>query len=158
MAIFPLPHLLSSQVPGDPPFRVLKLLSVDPANYSDAPREGIRRILEAVTGRKIPKDRVETKDIEWIRMGTTVATNALLERKGTEDGCPILWNHSDHNQSIWRYPNQFDSNSRNSNHINQVKEFTIQLNEISPNQTKNLYQYIEHDKYILGSNLFPMSE
>lgn len=28
--------------------RVLKLLSVDPANYPDAPREGIRRILEQV--------------------------------------------------------------------------------------------------------------
>lgn len=28
--------------------RVLKLLSVDPANYSDAPREGIRRIIEEV--------------------------------------------------------------------------------------------------------------
>lgn len=27
---------------------VMKLLSVDPTNYSDAPREGIRRILEAV--------------------------------------------------------------------------------------------------------------
>jgi N-methylhydantoinase A/oxoprolinase/acetone carboxylase beta subunit len=29
--------------------RVMKLLSVDPANYPDAPREGIRRILEAVS-------------------------------------------------------------------------------------------------------------
>jgi 5-oxoprolinase (ATP-hydrolysing) len=29
--------------------RVMKLLSVDPANYSDAPREGIRRILEEVS-------------------------------------------------------------------------------------------------------------
>lgn len=28
--------------------RVMKLLSVDPDNYSDAPREGIRRILEEV--------------------------------------------------------------------------------------------------------------
>lgn len=28
--------------------RVMKLLSVDPANYPDAPREGIRRILEQV--------------------------------------------------------------------------------------------------------------
>lgn len=28
--------------------RVMKLLSVDPTNYSDAPREGIRRILESV--------------------------------------------------------------------------------------------------------------
>lgn len=29
--------------------RVMKLLSEDPANYSDAPREGIRRILEQVS-------------------------------------------------------------------------------------------------------------
>lgn len=29
--------------------RVLKLLSVDPNNYEDAPREGIRRILEEVS-------------------------------------------------------------------------------------------------------------
>lgn len=29
--------------------RVMKLLSVDPANYQDAPREGIRRILEQVS-------------------------------------------------------------------------------------------------------------
>ena len=28
--------------------RVMKLLSIDPANYPDAPREGIRRILEQV--------------------------------------------------------------------------------------------------------------
>lgn len=30
--------------------RVMKLLSVDPTNYLDAPREGIRRILEMVRG------------------------------------------------------------------------------------------------------------
>ncbi|XP_064641075.1 5-oxoprolinase-like [Lineus longissimus] len=63
--------------------RVLKLLSEDPVNYSDAPREGIRRILEQETGRPFPpSDGVDTSSIGWIRMGTTVATNALLERKG----------------------------------------------------------------------------
>lgn len=35
-----------------------------------------------VTGKTVPKDNVDTSQIEWIRMGTTVATNALLERKG----------------------------------------------------------------------------
>lgn len=39
---------LSMQVPGEPGWRVVKLLSVDPTNYGDAPREGIRRILEEV--------------------------------------------------------------------------------------------------------------
>ncbi|KAM3929038.1 5-oxoprolinase isoform 1-T1 [Leptodactylus fuscus] len=63
--------------------RVMKLLSEDPANYKDAPTEGIRRILEEETGCTYPRDcPLDTKQIEWIRMGTTVATNALLERKG----------------------------------------------------------------------------
>ncbi|ELT87012.1 hypothetical protein CAPTEDRAFT_176070 [Capitella teleta] len=63
--------------------RVMKLLSEDPANYPDAPREGIRRILEQETGISRPtKSPLETTDVEWIRMGTTVATNALLERNG----------------------------------------------------------------------------
>ena len=67
----------------DGQIKVLKLLSVDPKNYKDAPTEGIRRILESITNKKIPKaEKIDTSDIEWIRMGTTVATNALLERKG----------------------------------------------------------------------------
>ena len=70
------------QCPGGK-IRVMKLLSVDPANYPDAPREGIRRILESETGVKMPPEKpIDTSLIEWIRMGTTVATNALLERKG----------------------------------------------------------------------------
>lgn len=35
-----------AEVPGAKGFRVLKLLSEDPQNYPDAPREGVRRILE----------------------------------------------------------------------------------------------------------------
>jgi 5-oxoprolinase (ATP-hydrolysing) len=34
---------------------VIKLLSVDPTNYDDAPAEGIRRILEIATGETIPR-------------------------------------------------------------------------------------------------------
>lgn len=63
--------------------RVLKLLSEDPGNYKDAPREGIRRVLEQLTGKEHRRDEaVATEHIASIRMGTTVATNALLERKG----------------------------------------------------------------------------
>ncbi|KAM3860480.1 5-oxoprolinase-like [Diretmus argenteus] len=63
--------------------RVLKLLSRDPQNYKDAPTEGIRRVLEEETGQVFPRDQpVDTSLIGWIRMGTTVATNALLEREG----------------------------------------------------------------------------
>jgi 5-oxoprolinase (ATP-hydrolysing) len=61
---------------------VEKLLSIDPDNYDDAPREGIRRILQKVHNTKIGSKEVDASNIEWIRMGTTVATNALLERKG----------------------------------------------------------------------------
>lgn len=62
---------------------VIKLLSEDPGNYEDAPLEGIRRILSRVTGREIPRgEAIDTSLIHSIRMGTTVATNALLERKG----------------------------------------------------------------------------
>jgi 5-oxoprolinase (ATP-hydrolysing) len=68
---------------------VSKLLSVDPAHYPDAPREGIRRMLEEITGVPHPRDQpLDTSRIEAIRMGTTVATNALLERKG--DPCVLV--------------------------------------------------------------------
>ncbi|KAF9005170.1 5-oxoprolinase [Cyathus striatus] len=62
---------------------VVKLLSQDTSNYQDAPTEGIRRVLEIVTGEKIPRGKIlETEKIDYIRLSTTVATNALLERKG----------------------------------------------------------------------------
>lgn len=60
-----------------------KLLSVDPNNYKDANVEGIRRVLEIFTGKVIPRGTVlDISKISSIRLGTTVATNALLERKG----------------------------------------------------------------------------
>ncbi|XP_069771232.1 5-oxoprolinase isoform X3 [Narcine bancroftii] len=63
--------------------RVMKLLSEDPTNYRDAPTEGIRRILQEECGMPVRRDQpIDTSRIDWIRMGTTVATNALLERKG----------------------------------------------------------------------------
>lgn len=62
---------------------VIKLLSEDPANYEDAPLEGIRRIMSHFLERDIPRgEALDTSKIDSIRMGTTVATNALLERKG----------------------------------------------------------------------------
>ncbi len=53
----------------------LKLLSEDPAHYRDAGVEGIRRILRS-------QPLQAPARIESVRMGTTLATNALLERKG----------------------------------------------------------------------------
>ena len=62
---------------------LIKLLSEDPSNYDDAPLEGIRRLMSKFTGKDIPcGEPLDTSKIESIRMGTTVATNALLERKG----------------------------------------------------------------------------
>ena len=61
----------------------LKLLSEDPSNYADAPAEGIRRVLSMARGRRIPSnERIDTSGVDFARMGTTVATNALLQRKG----------------------------------------------------------------------------
>ncbi|XP_059148899.1 5-oxoprolinase-like [Physella acuta] len=63
--------------------RLMKLLSEDPANYDDAPKEAIRRIIHQEMGSLPTKTTpIDTSLISWIRMGTTVATNALLERKG----------------------------------------------------------------------------
>lgn len=55
----------------------LKLLSENPEQYKDAAVEGIRRLLKLAPGESVTPERVEC-----VKMGTTVATNALLERKG----------------------------------------------------------------------------
>ncbi|PSF36622.1 hydantoinase [Aphanothece hegewaldii CCALA 016] len=54
-----------------------KLLSENPERYQDAVIQGIRDILGLSVNDPIP-----TEQIEVVKMGTTVATNALLERKG----------------------------------------------------------------------------
>jgi len=56
----------------------LKLLSASPS-YADAAVEAMRRLLVAGPGEAFPAARVSA-----IKMGTTVATNALLERKGAK--------------------------------------------------------------------------
>ncbi|TRM58146.1 Hydantoinase/oxoprolinase-domain-containing protein [Schizophyllum amplum] len=90
--------------PGQRKEMIVKLLSQDPANYRDAPTEGIRRVLNALV-RQYPADTslaslptdtssthggdpipratpLPTALIASIRLSTTVATNALLERRG----------------------------------------------------------------------------
>lgn len=54
-----------------------KLLSENPEQYRDAAVEGIRRLL----GLK-PEESIDPSHVGAVKMGTTVATNALLERKG----------------------------------------------------------------------------
>ncbi len=55
----------------------LKLLSENPENYRDAAVHGIRTLLGLEKGAPIPPDLIDN-----VKMGTTVATNALLERQG----------------------------------------------------------------------------
>ena len=55
----------------------LKLLSENPDRYRDAAVFGIRQLLGLSAAGSIPPETVDV-----VRMGTTVATNALLERKG----------------------------------------------------------------------------
>jgi 5-oxoprolinase (ATP-hydrolysing) len=54
-----------------------KLLSENPEHYADAAVQGIRDLLGVAQGKPIPSAQIEA-----VKMGTTVATNALLERKG----------------------------------------------------------------------------
>lgn len=56
---------------------IYKLLSEQPEQYQDAVIQGIRDILGLSGNQPIPSGTVEV-----VKMGTTVATNALLERKG----------------------------------------------------------------------------
>ncbi len=60
-------------------FAAAKLLSRNPQHYEDAAIEGMRRLLGLERGAALPAAR-----IAMIRMGTTVATNALLERQGAK--------------------------------------------------------------------------
>lgn len=47
---------------------VIKLLSVDPNNYPDAPTEAIRRVLERATGRSYPKgEKISLKGVGMLR-------------------------------------------------------------------------------------------
>ena len=54
-----------------------KLLSDNPERYKDAAIQGIRELLELAPGEALPAAAIDA-----VKMGTTVATNALLERKG----------------------------------------------------------------------------
>jgi len=66
-------------VASDPDGKIsaAKLLSDNPGAYEDAAIEAIRRFLKVPDGERIPSEKIGA-----VKMGTTVATNALLERKG----------------------------------------------------------------------------
>ncbi|NIR29475.1 MAG: 5-oxoprolinase [Gammaproteobacteria bacterium] len=61
----------------DGELKTYKLLSENPEHYEDASIQGIRDVLGLAHGDPIPAQFIDS-----VKMGTTVATNALLERKG----------------------------------------------------------------------------
>jgi 5-oxoprolinase (ATP-hydrolysing) len=67
-----------------------KLLSENPERYRDAAIQGIRELLELPPGAPIPSAAIEA-----VKMGTTVATNALLERKGERTALAITRGFAD---------------------------------------------------------------
>lgn len=62
---------------SDRSYRSIKLLSENPEQYGDAAIAGIRQLLSVAAEEPLPAERIAA-----VKMGTTVATNALLERRG----------------------------------------------------------------------------
>ncbi|MES2113796.1 MAG: hydantoinase B/oxoprolinase family protein [Pseudomonadota bacterium] len=67
-----------------------KLLSEYPERYDDAVTQGMREMLGLKAGEPLPVEQIEV-----IKMGTTVATNALLERKGARTALAITRGFAD---------------------------------------------------------------
>ncbi len=67
-----------------------KLLSENPERYKDAALQGIRDLLGVKGNAPIPSGRIAA-----VKMGTTVATNALLERKGERTALAITTGFAD---------------------------------------------------------------
>lgn len=117
-----------ADIPGRKSRLIFKILSVSPGEYDDAPTECIRHILEVATGKEIPKSTpIDLEPIESIRMGTTVATNALLERKGERVSFLVKKGFRDAltigNQT---WPNLFDLSVRR---LEQLYETVIEIDE-----------------------------
>jgi 5-oxoprolinase (ATP-hydrolysing) len=68
----------------------LKLLSENPGRYDDAAAEGIRRALAHWAADGLPE-----RPVEAVKMGTTVATNALLERRGAKTALVVTEGYGD---------------------------------------------------------------
>jgi 5-oxoprolinase (ATP-hydrolysing) len=79
-----------------------KLLSENPEQYRDAAVAGIRHLLGIENGASMPVEQIEV-----VKMGTTVATNALLERKGEPTALFITKGFGDALHRISRVPRGF---------------------------------------------------
>ena len=79
-----------------------KLLSDNPEAYRDAAVQGIRDLLGLAPGEPIPARRIGA-----VKMGTTVATNALLERKGERTVLVTLVDSATRSRSAIRLGQRF---------------------------------------------------
>lgn len=71
-------------VDGQPDI-VVKLLSVDPTNYDDAPTEGIRRILEKATGQSFPRGQpLDSSNIRKALPSDAKCTNAAVTNESSQ--------------------------------------------------------------------------
>ncbi len=103
-------------------FGTIKLLSENPGQYRDAAIEGIRRSLQLLPEQAIPGDIIHS-----VKMGTTVATNALLERKGTPTALVITRGFRDALRIGYQHrPRLFDLNI---NLPEQIYSSVIEVNE-----------------------------
>ncbi|KRX01580.1 hypothetical protein PPERSA_01483 [Pseudocohnilembus persalinus] len=124
---------------------VYKLLSED-KEYGDGPKEGIRRILEKELETEIPlNSKIPGKQINSLRMGTTVATNALLERKGAKTALLVTKGFRDllyiGNQTR---PDIFDlSMAREKSIFEEVVEIDERIRIINPQEIENGINYAE---------------
>jgi len=85
-----------------------KLLSENPGQYRDAAVAGIRHLLGVSPGDAIPVEKIDA-----VKMGTTVATNALLERKGEATALFITRGFRDQLRIAYQNrPRIFDRNIR----------------------------------------------
>ncbi|MDK2820041.1 MAG: hypothetical protein PWP31_6 [Clostridia bacterium] len=119
---------------------VYKLLSENAGRYTDAPVQGIREIMRLSKNEKIPVDNIEV-----IKMGTTVATNALLERKGE----PTVFVITKGFRDILRigYQNRPDIFSPEINLPDMLYEKVIEVDERYSADGKELIPFLESDSY-----------
>ena len=99
-----------------------KLLSVDPTQYRDAALAGIRDLLGIERNQPIPQGVIDA-----VKMGTTVATNALLERKG--ERCALLMTKGFADALTIAYQNRPRLFDRNIILPDQLAEVVIEVDE-----------------------------
>ncbi|WAJ69085.1 hydantoinase B/oxoprolinase family protein [Catenovulum adriaticum] len=106
----------------DGKFKTHKLLSVNPAQYPNSAIQGIRDVLELKASHAI-----RTEIIDSVKVGTTVATNALLEKKGQKTALLITKGFKDAlNIANQNRPDIFALNIKRSELLYQT---SIEINE-----------------------------